>query len=74
MPKGKNQKEVFQSYHFMCMLKDIHKEFQTEKEMNTYLNRHDKFCDCRLKMATGNLHLKVDKDDELTINDLLLDE
>ena len=37
MPKGKNQKETFQGYHFVCVLKDIHKEFGTEKELNAYM-------------------------------------
>ena len=71
MPKGKNQKETFQGYHFVCVLKDIHKEFGTEKELNAYMKRHDKFCDCSLNMATGNLHLKLDRNNELDINALL---
>ena len=70
MPKGKNQKEIFTGYVVMCLVKDTHKDFQTKKEMNTYLKRHDKCCDCRLQQASGVLKLNVSTDDELTLNDL----
>ena len=56
MPKGTKEYPRYSALYFHCRNSDIRRQFPSEKEMETYLIRHSKFCSCsKTEEATGTV-------------------
>jgi len=53
MPKGRQLMTLNTANSIECKKTGTSRIFQTEKELKTYLRRHDKFCDCGMNEGTG---------------------
>ena len=56
MPKGQVEKDSQFSFGVTCHKKGTTRIFMTQKELKTYLKRHDKVCDCGKSEYTGMVY------------------
>jgi len=56
MPKGQQEKTRMSVFGIECRKAGTKRIFQTEKDLKSYLKRHDKICDCGKNEVTGVVH------------------
>ena len=53
MPKGQQERVRNSTFGIQCMISGTKRVFTTEKDLNSYLRRHDKVCSCGKSEETG---------------------
>lgn len=70
MPKGKTTYLASLGFSFTCSIKEIKREFTTEKDRDNYKKRHQKMCRCANEQGINGITTHLNGKSNVVVNDM----